>query len=299
MVKRSRNTRATLHRTGGASQPVEGTSALWTEAQIVPPPLDRPPGSRVLVLAPHMDDETLGCGGSLHRHILAGEAVTVAYLTDGRKGDPALNARPLPPHERERLEDALAAARREEARHSAAILGVTDLRFLGNRDQELRVTPHTRGQVRKLLEELAPDLVYLPFPTDHHPDHRATNRIFLAALSACRGIDPPLCCGFEVWAPIEPNCLVDITSVADIKQQALEQFTSQMATIDYSRCIMGLHAYRSIVHLQGRGFAEAFVLLTAAAYRRVAAQILRRAGGLHLATRRCRIPPVIHGGERG
>lgn len=285
MVRRSPGRRITRPRTDAGHPRVEGTSALWTDAQIVPPPLDRPPGSRVLVLAPHMDDETLGCGGSLHRHVLAGEVVTVAYMTDGRKGDPALNARVLPLQERERLEDALAAARREEARKSAAILGVTDLRFLGNRDQELRVTPDTRRQVCELLAELRPDLVYLPFPTDHHPDHRATNRIFLSALGACRGIDPPLCCGFEVWAPIEPNCLVDITSVAETKQRALAQFTSQMATIDYSRCIMGLHAYRSIAHLRGRGFAEAFVLLPAAVYRREALRFLRRAGGLNLTTR--------------
>jgi LmbE family N-acetylglucosaminyl deacetylase len=197
------------------------------------------------------------------------------------------------------LEEELAAVRRDEARKSAAILGVRDLRFLGNRDQELRVTAHTRHQVRELLAELRPDLVYLPFPTDHHPDHRATNRIFLAALGACRGIEPPLCCGFEVWAPIEPNCLVDITSVAELKQRALAQFTSQMATIDFSRCIMGLHAYRSIAHLRGHGFAEAFVLLPAAAYRREALRVLRRADTLNLALRRGSIPPTTQGGERG
>jgi LmbE family N-acetylglucosaminyl deacetylase len=299
MAKHVKHTRGARRRPGETHPLVNGTSALWTEAQIVPPPLDRPPGTRVLVLAPHMDDETLGCGGSLHRHVTAGEAVTIVYMTDGRKGDPALNARPLPPAEREHLEDALAAVRREEARQAAAVLGVRDLRFLENRDQELRVTPHTRRQVRELLEDLRPDLVYVPFPTDHHPDHRATNRILLAALAVCRGIAPPLCCGYEVWAPIEPNCLVDITPVADVKQRALAQFQSQMATIDYSRCIMGLHAYRSMVHLHGRGFVEAFVLLPAAAYRRAASRILRRAGGLNLATRRCSIPPVTHGGERG
>jgi LmbE family N-acetylglucosaminyl deacetylase len=246
-----------------------------------------------------MDDETLGCGGSLHRHMAAGESVTIAYMTDGRKGDPALNARRLLPDERERLEDALAAVRREEAVQAAAMLGVRDLRFLDNRDQELRVTRHTRRQVRELLEEIRPDLVYLPFPTDHHPDHRATNRIFLAALAVCRATEAPLCCGYEVWAPLPPNCLVDITSVADIKERALAQFRSQMSTIDFSRCIMGLHAYRSIVHLHGRGFAEAFVLLPAAAYRRAARRMLRRTSGLNLAARRCSIPRVTHGGERG
>ncbi len=276
-MKTPRSNRKPLLR-GRRPRPKTGGAALWTEARIAPPPMDRPPGARILVLAPHMDDETLGCGGSLHRHVLAGEAVTVAYLTDGRKGDPALNARELPPPERERLEDELAAARRDEARRSAAILGVRDLRFLDNRDQELRVTPDTRRQVRELLEEVAPDLVYLPFPTDHHPDHQATNRIFLAALSAARGIDPPLCAGYEVWAPIAPNCLVDITSVAELKRQALAQFTSQMAVIDYGRCIMGLHAYRSITHLRGHGFAEAFVLLPVAAYRRAASRLLGRSG---------------------
>jgi LmbE family N-acetylglucosaminyl deacetylase len=240
--------------------------------------VDRLPGARILVLAPHMDDETLGCGGSLHRHVLAGEAVTVAYMTDGRKGDPALNARDLPPAERERLEDELVHARREEARRSAAILGVRDLRFLDNRDQELQVSSHTRRQLRELLDELRPDLVYLPFPTDHHPDHQATNRIFLAALSSARGIASPLCAGYEVWAPIAPNRLVDITSIAELKRQALAQFTSQMAVIDYGRCIMGLHAYRSITHLGGHGFAEAFVVLPAPAYRRAASRLLARPG---------------------
>jgi LmbE family N-acetylglucosaminyl deacetylase len=229
-----------------------------------------------------MDDETLGCGGSLHRHMLAGESVTIAFMTDGRKGDPGLNAQSLPPAERERREDELAAIRRAEARQAAALLGVRDLRFLDNRDQELSLNPATRRQLRELMEDVAPDLVYLPFPTDHHPDHRATNRIFLAALAACRGVDPPMCCGYEVWAPLQPNCVVDITSVADTKQRALAQFRSQMAIIDYSRCIMGLHAYRSMVHLHGRGFAEAFVLLPASEYRRVASRFLaRRARRLH------------------
>jgi LmbE family N-acetylglucosaminyl deacetylase len=225
-----------------------------------------------------MDDETLGCGGSLHRHVLAGERVTVAYMTDGRKGDPALNARELPPAERERLEDELVHTRRDEARRSAAILGVRDLRFLDNRDQELELSSHTRQQMRELLEELRPDLVYLPFPTDHHPDHQATNRIFLAALVSARGIEPPLCAGYEVWAPIAPNRLVDITSIAELKRQALAQFTTQMAVIDYGRCIMGLHAYRSITHLGGRGFAEAFVVLPVPAYRRAASRVLARPG---------------------
>lgn len=241
---------------------------------MLPKPLNRPPGSRVLVLAPHMDDDALGCGGSLHRHVLAGEAVTIAYLTDGRKGDPRLNARRLPDDERDRLEERLVAARCREAKRSAVVLGVRDLRFLGHRDQELVVSSRATRQVADLLKELQPDLVYLPFPTDRHPDHQMTNRVFLAALSLVRALPEPLCCGFEVWTPIEPNCLVDITSVIHVKRLALAQFKSQMSVIDFGRCILGLHVYRSMIHLRGRGYAEAFVLLPASDYRRRARRIL-------------------------
>ena len=274
MAQVRRRARTVCRQAIGRSSALGSPPSLWTETQLIPPPLDRPPGARVLVLAPHMDDEALGCGGSLHRHVLAGESVTVAYLTDGRKGDPTLNARDLPPDERERLEDHLVAVRTDEARRSAAILGVRDLRFLGNRDQELIVSPQTRRQVVALLRELCPDLVYLPFPTDLHPDHRTTNRIFLSALNATHDLDPPMCCGFEVWTPIEPNCLVDITSVIDIKRHALEQFASQMTSIDFGRCILGLHAYRSMIHLRGHGYAEAFVLVPADEYRRLSLRLL-------------------------
>lgn len=269
-------------RTRGAARSSDGPEAegptLWKETQGLPKPLDRPPGSRVLVLAPHMDDDVLGCGGSLRRHVLAGDTVTIAYLTDGRKGDPRLNARRLSFDDRERLEDRLVAVRCREAKRSAAVLGVRDLRFLGYRDQELAVSAHARRQVADLLEELRPDLVYLPFPTDRHPDHRMTNRIFLAALSVVHGVPEPLCCGYEVWTPIEPNCLVDITSVLHVKRRALVRFKSQMSVIDFGRCIIGLHAYRSMIHLRGHGYAEAFVLLSADEYRRQARRILARAG---------------------
>lgn len=262
--------RVNLQRRGRARSAAPGRNVpRWSETRLVPAPLDRPPGSRVLVLAPHMDDEALGCGGSLRRHVLAGEPVTIAYMTDGRKGDPALNAAELAPEERERREDALAAVRADESRRSAAILGVRDLRFLGNRDLELAVSARTRKQMVRLLEEVRPDLVYLPFATDRHPDHRATNRIFLAALREAR-IDAPMCCGYEIWTPVEPNCLVDITSVMAVKRRALKQFRSQMTTIDFSRCLLGLHAYRSMIHLHGRGYAEAFVLVSAVEYRRLA-----------------------------
>jgi hypothetical protein len=50
----------------------------------------------ILVLAPHMDDEVLGCGGILRRHVLGGAQVIVVYMTDGRRGNPELSQRIYP-----------------------------------------------------------------------------------------------------------------------------------------------------------------------------------------------------------
>src|SRR5277367_2511320 len=72
----------------------------------------------VLVLAPHMDDEVIGCGGTLHRHVQAGAHVTVIYLTDGRSGDPNLPAGQIA----QMIEE-----RKDESRRATKLLGISDL----------------------------------------------------------------------------------------------------------------------------------------------------------------------------
>src|SRR5580658_287426 len=75
----------------------------------------------VLVLAPHMDDEVIGCGGTLHCHVQAGAKVTVAYLTDGRAGDPSLAPDQI---------SKMAEERKNESRRATELLGISDLIFL-------------------------------------------------------------------------------------------------------------------------------------------------------------------------
>src|SRR3569832_387690 len=242
--------------------------SLILEKDIAPTLMDRPPGSRILVLAPHMDDEVLGCGGTLYKHVAAGDRITIVYMTDGRKGAPGINDGNFSPEERERREDEVVRTRREESRRATALLKISDLRFLNNRDQELEENPKSCSELARIIEEVRPDLVYVPFMTDRHKDHWMTNRVFLGALSLLpEALLPERCCGYEVRSPLYPNCIVDITKEVDAKRNALAVFTSQMAVIDFSRSIIGLHAYRSMTHLNGRGFAEAFYLATPDAYK--------------------------------
>ncbi len=240
---------------------------LVLEKDLFPSLVDRPPGGRILVLAPHMDDEILGCGGTLRKHVLAGDRVTIAYVTDGRKGNASLNQRELLPSEREELEEKVAELRREEACRATAVLGIKDLRFLNHRDQEVEASRSTCAQIAQLVEEIRPETVYLPFLIDRHRDHLKTNEIFLGALALLQGRHiPEHCCAYEVWTPLYPNCLVDVSEVIELKKRALAEFKSQMEAIDFSRSIVALHAYRSMTHLRGRGYAEAFYLTTPLAY---------------------------------
>ncbi len=242
-------------------------SLLLVETYRQPRLVDMPEGRRILVLAPHMDDEILGCGGTLRKHVLAGASVTVAFLTDGRHGDPELNASRLPESERREREQRLVETRKEESRRAADIIGIGNLVFLDQPDGELSVNPKVTAALANVLGTTRPDLVYLPFLTERHRDHWETGSVFLEAVRSCDSrFDDMKCCGYEVWSPLLANVLVDIEAVLPQKRLAIQQFESQLRHVDYLNCILGLGAYRSIEHLRGRGHAEAFYLTDLAGY---------------------------------
>lgn len=130
---------------------------------------ERSAGRSALVLAPHPDDETLGCGAAILRKVEAGTPVTVAVLTDGSRSH---RSRYLTPQE-------LAAMRRAEMAEAAARLGLTGeaVRWGGFTDGTLgeQEQPLYRF-VRDLLVELNPQEVYATCADESHPDHAAVGR---------------------------------------------------------------------------------------------------------------------------
>jgi LmbE family N-acetylglucosaminyl deacetylase len=215
---------------------------------------------RVLVLAPHMDDEVLGCGGTLRRHVLAGAAVTAVYMTDGCKGNPDLYQGSLPKAVIAEKELALSATRKDESARAAKILGIQELIFLDQPEGQLVPLAEVVGQVRDILQERQPTIVYLPSILDLHADHWATTRILYMATSELRFANDwrPVYRGYEIWTPLLASRLVDISEVIKTKEQAIEQFVSQLAQADFLRTILGLNAYRSLYQARGHGYAEAF-----------------------------------------
>ena len=232
--------------------------------------LDWSPGSeRVLVLAPHMDDEVLGCGGAIALHLRAGAVVTVVFLTDGRQGSSGL--RGLTGSALQEAHRRLVGVRKAEAAAALATLGVTDVAFLDAVDGRLAEDAIVAGRLAAELMRTKPQIVYVPSYLEQHPDHRAASGILLAA--AADSWSEFAVHAYEVWTPQYPNCLVSIDSVVDIKRAALAHYRSQLAEADFEHGILGLNAYRAMMRPRlDRRYAEAFCVLPfseyAAAFRR-------------------------------
>ncbi len=212
-----------------------------------------PPGQRILVLAPHMDDEVIGCGGTIRKCVLEGKEVAVVYLTDGRRGNKELVS--YRGQGKEGRERALIQIRKDEARRACTILGIKESYFLDARDGKLRSTPGIRKGLLTLLSSFQPDVVFYPFFLENHVDHRETARILLETTAETDfSFD---CYAYEAWTPLYPNCAVDIMEVIEAKRQALSTYESQIKDRDYLRAALGLNSYRSILG-DGRGYVEVF-----------------------------------------
>jgi LmbE family N-acetylglucosaminyl deacetylase len=219
---------------------------------------DRAP--RVLVIAPHPDDETLGAGGTIARVAAAGGEVTVLTV--------AVHMPPLYPPE-------VQTHSLDEARRAHAILNVKNSIFRENPALllgEVRV-PDLNASIVDALGEAEPDLVLLPF-LDRHIDHRL---VFEAAMVATRPVGPgraiKVLAAYEtlsgthwnaphVEANFAPNWYVDVRDHLEAKIEAMRCYTSQMQDFPCPRSPEALRAlalFRG--SLAGMAAAEAFYVI--------------------------------------
>jgi LmbE family N-acetylglucosaminyl deacetylase len=217
-----------------------------------------PPGSteevradRVLVIAPHYDDETIGCGGLLASLAARGARVVVLFLTDGAGG---IEGAPATGSEDDGSPAAAyARRRREEAARALAALGVGERRELGLPDGELaQRLPELTTHLREALEAEAPDLVLVPGPLEATPDHQAAFAALHEALAPLRAGDAlhdrlasTRFLAYEVNHPGYPDLLVDVSERVAAISDALACYASQLERHDYAAAALGLRAYRT------------------------------------------------------
>jgi len=151
------------------------------------------PRDRVLVLAPHPDDESVATGGVLQAAVSMGAEVRIVYLTDGENNPWAQRATELRWRISERDRVRWGSRRRREALAALKCLGVapSSARFLGFADQRVTETllGGTREAVERLADELSgwqPTVLFLPSLEDRHPDHGATAVLARLAMARAR-----------------------------------------------------------------------------------------------------------------
>lgn len=179
-------------------------------------------GGRILVLAPHVDDETIGLGGTIKRHAQMGADVTCVYVTDGSSSKGNLSPQQL------------VAARKKEAKQVQPILGIDSLSFMDLPDQHAASDESSQRKLKEIIEEFRPDLIYCPTLVDCHVDHIATGRILSDTLKqiACEGMTVRM---YEINCPIpaeEINCVIDVTDTFKSKLAAIRVFKSQTLKFD-------------------------------------------------------------------
>ena len=200
----------------------------------------------VLVIAPHPDDETIGCGGTLCLHQQRGDRVTVVFLTSGELG-----LKQLP---REKAW----TVRENEAKAAAKILGLARVEFLRQPDWMLGDHLKTAARaLRTVLLEEQPQIIYVPHEDEWHPDHQVALPILRRALKKWRGISPEVR-AYEIWTPLTAHDYVeDISRVMPRKFKALRAHRSQLNEFNYERAVRGLNAFRGELAAKCR-YAEVF-----------------------------------------
>ncbi|MBO4519819.1 MAG: PIG-L family deacetylase [Alphaproteobacteria bacterium] len=191
-------------------------------------PLRLLPEDRVLVLAPHADDETIGCGGFLLKY---GAQCDVVLLTDGRYGDAE-----IPPAE-------MAEIRKKEFEEVMAHYAVRRTQMLNVEDGKLI----DRFKDFNTLEFKEYDYVLMPHPMDFHKDHVAVSCLFKRA---CQ--NQPFhghIIYYEIWNTLaRPTHYIDISDVVEEKKRLINLYRSQVKNIDYASRILGLNHYRGLRH---------------------------------------------------
>ena len=177
---------------------------------------------RVLILAPHVDDETIGAGGTIQLHKQNGAKIHCVFLTDGAKSQSNLTL------------EQLMEQRKEEAKKVQQLLDIDELSFYDLPDGQVDSNPHSQQLLENTIETFKPDVIYCPTFIDCHNDHVATGRIVADVLAEMPNEQPKIRL-YEINCLIPPkyiNCVVDISSTFEKKLAAIEIFRSQAIDFD-------------------------------------------------------------------
>lgn len=216
--------------------------------------------SCVMIVAPHPDDETLGCGGTILRSLEAGDDVHWVIVTEKSEASGA---------------SAEAISRRNDEINTVSnMYGFTAVHRLGLPESKVDARPFAEivGEMGRIIGDVQPQHLYLPYPGDIHSDHRVT---FEAAASCTKWFRYPSITrvlAYETLSETDfsldpnnsfrPGTFVNIASFLEKKIDILNIYHSELGEFPFPRSI---EAVRSLAGVRGAAAgcraAEAFMLL--------------------------------------
>ncbi len=225
-----------------------------------PVPIRAPFGTSMVVVAPHQDDEAIGCGGVLALQLRSGQAASIVVLQDGADRCEQLGY----------TRQAMMEMRNDESRRAAAAIAAPPPIFLNH--PVLAEDDAQIAELAEILVERKADAVFIPFPLDGHRDHRTANYILAGAL---RKIPWQVrVFGYEVWGLSIPNVIVVIDDAVEAKTAMLQCYTFANSALDYVNSTLGLNMFHS--RMLGAGecrYAERFFELPREEYIELAGRI--------------------------
>ena len=190
----------------------------------------------VLVVASHPDDEALGCGGTIVKHLENGDIINLVLMTDGVGS---------------RLDDKSKSLKKriKALNKSKILLGISHIYRLKFQDNSMDKIPLLKiiQKLERVIKKINPDIIY----THHHGDLNIDHRITQAAvMTACRPIPESNVSeiyGFEVLSSTEwvnsqdnlfnPTMFIDISKYINTKLKALDAYSEEMRKTPHSRSI--------------------------------------------------------------
>jgi len=233
---------------------------MRTARYLEPKTVTAPKGKKVLVIAPHPDDEVIGMGGVMAQ-MLANECdIEVISLTFG--------------------EDQAAV---EEAKKAAEFMGYRFSHFFGFSTKNITLDSETLNKFAELAMQANPDVLFIPFMLDDHDDHRRSSEMLLAAheKGMLSGMEKTEVWAYQVYTTLPLNAVVNITDVMDKKLEAIEQYQSRFTQRHWSHFAKGLSAF-NVRFLNGnkkQDYAEVFLKISLSNYLKICSTYFRNSAG--------------------
>lgn len=218
---------------------------------------------KVLVVAPHCDDEILGCGGIMAKYIDQGCRVYVVIVTNGNLGAPEIFSKKG------------TVRVQSEAIRAHKLLGIEDTFFLDFPAPKLDSIPAYKLSIElnKLINDLDITTLYIPHRGDIHNDHKITFETALVAARPVNGCPVNAIYAYETlseteWAPpfgddaFIPTVFENIEDYISKKIEAFKCYSTQIKQFPHSRSIKAIKAKASFRGATvGVDNAEAFMLI--------------------------------------